>query len=322
MAARLTRRPRLSTGLARCAGLPSGLARRPRLTRLRLAGRSGRLAGAGNLAGAVLERRLRPGDIALELAIVAASRSASDARSRACSAARRSSSLPDRAAASSASAASARARDAWGWDVAPACAAWRRASARAAASSALIEPVRSASSSRSSAASSGSPSGLRSSSPLAARDADRASWVSPASRSAARGSVMRDRASCMDPMRASVASRSAPSSRSCRASSRSCRSSSSRRGSGLSTFSSPTSSAISSTRSATRSAASRAARRWSMTVSCGFGHATSSRVMARPPAAMARGRRAIRGRNARRRSTAFSWARASASCLASSGSSV
>ncbi len=118
-------------------------------------------------------------------------------------------------------------------------------------------------------------------------------------------------------MRASVASRSSPCSRSWRASSRSCRSSSSRRGSGFSTFSSPTSSATSSTRSATRSAASRAARRCWRRSSCGFGHATSSSVMAIPAPATMSGRCASRGRNASRRSTSFSRALASASCRAS-----
>ena len=172
------------------------------------------------------------------------------------------------------------------------------------------------------AASSGSPSSLASSSPVAARDVERASWVRPASRSAACGSVMRESSSCTDPMRASVASRSAPCSRSWRASSRSWRSSSSRRGSGLSTFSSPTSSATSSTRSATRSAASRAARRWATTSSWGFGHATRSRVIASPMPTTASGRRASRGRKARRRSTAFRRARASSSWRTSSGSSA
>ena len=133
---------------------------------------------------------------------------------------------------------------------------------------------------------------------------------------------MRESCSWTDPMRASVASRSSPCSRSWRASSRSWRSSSSRRGSGLSTFSSPTSSATSSIRSATRSAASRAARRCWRRSSCGFGHATSRRVIAIPAPATISGRCASRGRNASRRSTSFSRALASASCRASSGSSV
>ena len=178
--------------------------------------------------------------------------------------------------------------------------AWPCSSARSRAAafrcSWVISSSLSPSSLRSSLVCSGSPPGLASGSPVAARDSDRASDASDAARCSLAGSSCARTWSSIEPSWARFRSRSSGRDRSCSAS---CRSSSASRvrGSSASTPLSSRSLATSSIRSAWRCASSRIWRFCAITASCGLGSSTAGISSTPATSATIAGRTATRGRN-------------------------